>query len=145
MSITQTEFDYLMALQKVFDDELMPLELGPPPIQWTRELSAANSHEKFLLDFRRGSLGFGKYTLNKRYRQSVILLRYDNSGRHTNPDGTRFDGPHVHIFHEGYNDKFAFPVTDIGVSPSDPIQIVLDRFLEVCNVIKVPTIIATLY
>ena len=134
-----------MSLEKVFDDDQTPLELGPPPISWTRELSATNAPEKFLLDYRRGSLGFAKYTFNKRYRQSIILLRYDNAGRHTNPDGQQFDGPHVHIFRDGYNDKYAFPISHIGVNLGDNMHIVLQRFLDACSVVQIPTAVQTLF
>ena len=68
-----------------------------------------------MLDFYRGSFELTKYTINKRYRQTITLLRYDNGGRHTNPDGELFEGAHVHLYREGFNEKFAFPVSKIGI------------------------------
>lgn len=32
--------------------------------------------------------------------------------RHTNPDGERFDGPHFHLYREGYDAEFAEGLAD---------------------------------
>jgi hypothetical protein len=140
MSITQSDFDTLIKEEKVFSDLINPLILSPPPINWTREIKATNSKNIYLLDFYRGSFELSRYTYNKRYRQSIILLRYDNGGRHTNPDGVSFDGPHVHIFREGYNDKFAFPVSELNINETNSIDEVVTKLLLFCNVIKIPSV-----
>lgn len=140
MSITQQEFDHLMALEKLFDEPSDLLQLGPPPMEWSRALNAPETKDKFLLDFYRGSFELTKYTYNKRYRQTLILLRYDNGGRHTNPDGVKFDGPHVHLYREGYDDKFAFPISDLAIDLTDDMAIVLQKILRFCNVQSIPAI-----
>lgn len=145
MAITQQEYEHLMSLEKVFDDLGEPLVLGPPPIQWTRFLTANEAKEKFILDCYRGGFELAKYTFNKRYRQTVVLLRYDNCGRHTNPDGVTFDGPHVHLYREGYDDKFAFPIADVGVKASDSRGEVLIKIFSYCNVTSFPVIEVGLY
>ena len=108
MAITQLEYDFIMSQEKEFDDLATPIQLGPAPIQWTRQINSIKTKEIFLLDFYKGSIELSKYTYNKRYHQTIILLRYDNWGRHTNPDDVKFAGPHVHFYREGYNDKFCF-------------------------------------
>lgn len=140
MAITQAEYDFLMGQDKAFNDLVSAIQLGPAPIQWTRELTALTNKETFLLDFYRGSFELSKYTINKRYRQTVIMLRYDNGGRHTNPDGVLFEGKHVHLYKEGYNDKFAFPASEIGVVDTDTIETVFNKIMQFCNVKKIPTI-----
>lgn len=140
MAITQTEFDFLMGQDKVFDDPSSPIQLGPAPIQWTRQINSMANKETFLLDFYRGSFELSKYKLNKRYRQTVIMLRYDNGGRHTNPDGVAVEGRHVHLYREGYNDKFAFPVSEIGVTDTDPMETVFNKIMQFCNVKRFPSI-----
>ena len=139
MSIPQREYDYLMSVEKVFS-ETDDIELGPAPIRWQRNINAIQSREAFILDFYRGSFELRKYTTNKRYRQTIIFLRYDSMGRHTNPDGTTFDGPHVHLYREGFNDRFAFPVTEIGVDSSLAMEEVFQKILSYSNVIQVPQI-----
>ena len=145
MAITQTEFDFLMSEEKSFDDLASPIQLGPAPIQWTRQINAVATKEIFLLDFYRGSFELSKYTVNKRYRQTVILLRYDNGGRHTNPDGVLFEGAHVHLYREGFNDKFAFPVSEIGVDNSGSMDTVFTKIMHFCNVKKFPTIEVSMF
>ena len=144
MPITHAEFDYLIKLDKRFveTDELV---LGPAPLRWERNVIAIKTKDAFILDFSRGSFELSKYTYNKRYRQTIVLLRYDAQGRHTNPDGTTFDGPHVHIHKEGFDDKFAYPVTDIGINKIDGMEVVLKKFLTYCNVKSIPPIQTTLF
>ncbi len=140
MALTQAEYDYLMGQDKEFDDLSATIQLGPPPINWTRKVISPATREQFLLDFHRGSIELSKFTVNKRYRQTIILIRYDNGGRHTNPDGDSFAGPHVHLYREGYDDKFAFPVSTIGVVASDDMAAVLSKVLVYCNIKNIPVI-----
>jgi len=140
MAISQSEYDFLMAQEKYFDDPFSPIQLGPSPIQWARQIHSRENKELFLLDFYRGSFELTKYTVNKRYRQTVILLRYDNAGRHTNPDGVFFEGRHVHLYREGFNDKFAFPISEVGVADTDSIDTVFSKIMHFCNVKRFPII-----
>ena len=50
MGITQSEYDFLMSLEKVFKDLSTPIELGPPPIHWTRQINSLTSKDIFLID-----------------------------------------------------------------------------------------------
>ena len=145
MGITQSEYNYLIQEDKAFEDVETSIKLGPAPIKWKRIINTINGKETFLFDFYRGSFEITKYTYNKRYRQTIVLLRYDNGGRHTNPDGQFFDGPHVHLYREGYDDKFAFPIFEIGVSPSDSMEEVFKKIAQYCNIITIPTIEVTLF
>jgi hypothetical protein len=140
MAITQSEYDFLMRQIKVFDDLTSSVQLGPAPIQWTRQVNSLTNKESFFLDFYRGSFELSKYTVNKRYRQTIILLRYDNGGRHTNPDGVLIEGKHVHLYREGYNDKFAFPVSEMGVRDDDGMETVFNKIMQFCNIQKFPPI-----
>lgn len=140
MSITQLDFELLIKEEKVFSDIITPISLGPPPLSWTRELKSIDSNNVFLLDFYRGSFELSRYTFNKRYRQSIILLRYDNGGRHTNPDGVSFDGPHIHLYKEGYGDKFAYPISELNIQNSDAMEQVLNKILHFCNIKRIPSI-----
>lgn len=145
MGITQAEYDFLMGQDKTFEDPITPIQLGPAPLQWVRQINSLTSKEVFLLDFYRGSFELSKYTINKRHRQTVIMLRYDNGGRHTNPDGILFEGPHVHLYREGFNDKFAFPMSEVNVSSTDTMEEVFKKILHFCNIKQVPTIKVSMF
>jgi len=44
-------------------------------------------------------------------RTVVVLVRLDVDGApHTNPDGELLSGTHLHLFREGYDDRWAYPV-----------------------------------
>lgn len=136
--ITQAEYRVLMSLHKVFED-VATIQLGPAPQHWSRQLKSLVGHEQFKLDYHRGRLEL-RYTYNLRRNQTTTLFRYDHEGTHTNPDGVQFCGPHAHLYREGYDDKFAFPVAEIGVSASDGIGEVLLKVATFCNIVNVPSI-----
>lgn len=139
MAITQLEYEFLMGLQKKFAND-QEIEIGPAPIKWTREVNSTESHDLFLIDYHRGKLQLLKYTLNERFRQTVCLIRLDTAGRHTNPDGIHFDGPHIHIYRDGFDDKFAYPVETAGIKDPTNIGNSVKEFLEFCNIRNVPPI-----
>lgn len=145
MAITQKEYDFLMSQDKEFDDIISPIELGPAPIHWTRKISSASTKDIFLLDFHRGSFEISRYTINKRYRQTLIMVRYDNKGRHTNPDGVSFDGPHIHLYKEGYSDKFAYPIEEVGILEEDTMEEVFNKIMHLCNIKKYPSVIIPMF
>jgi hypothetical protein len=72
----------------------------------TYEVAAASDRETFLLDVWRGRLRLTKLKLQNRVQTAVVLARLDVDGApHTNPDGTRLSGTHLHLYREGYDDR----------------------------------------
>ncbi len=136
MDLTQEEFLHLIGLKKEFREKDQ-ISLGSA---WSRDIISIGSQETFLLDFRRGYVSLKKFSYNKRFKKSIVLLRYCSDGRHTNPDGTRFDGPHFHIHKEGFDTKIAVPVQEIGVLPTATMPEVLEKILDYCNIQNIPTI-----
>jgi len=144
MAITQNEFELLMSLKKSFTRS-EEIEIGPAPLKWTREVNSLESHDTFLIDYNRGKIQLLKYTLNKRYKQTVCLIRLDTIGRHTNPDGEKFDGPHIHLYRDGFDDKFAHPIVSIGINDPTNIENSIKEFLEFCNIRNIPPIQKSTY
>lgn len=136
--MTQDEYDYLMLQEKTFEDKFTIIQISPAPIKWTKEIKCKTTSNKYLLDFYRGSFELSKFTANKRFRQTLIMLRYDNGGRHTNPDGETFEGPHVHLFKEGFNDKFAYPISIINIEETDTMEVRFKKILHFCNIKDCP-------
>jgi hypothetical protein len=81
----------------------------PPGADDTYELAGPNDRERFLLDVWRGTLRLSKLKFQNRVRTAVVLVRLDVHGApHTNPDGVPLPGTHIHLFKEGYEDKWAY-------------------------------------
>lgn len=74
-------------------------------------LASLDGREDFFLDLYRGRINLAKNTFQNRARRSVILARLDVDGPpHRNPDDAEIPAPHLHIYREGYGDKWAVPV-----------------------------------
>ena len=145
--LTQSEFDLILNQEKHFDtqDEIL---LGPHPQKWSRSIISINTHEKYILDYTRNSIKVKKYSINKRYRNTIILFRYCSDCPHTNPPGTDeryFPGAHVHIYEEGYDDKIAISIEEFNLSISDSIETVLLKVLHYFKVTNVPRIQSDLF
>lgn len=66
--------------------------------------------------------------------EAVVLARLDFASPHRNPDGTAVGVPHLHVYREGYGDKFAYEVPPgMLKNPDDPLQVLLD-FLETYHI-----------
>jgi len=105
----------------------------------THELIGSDNRERFLLDLWRGTLRLSKLKYQTRGRKVVVLVRLDIDGApHTNPDGEKIGGTHIHLYREGYDDKWAFPVDPAEFSDTANIQQTLEDFCHYCHVQDVP-------
>lgn len=140
LNLTQAEADALIVLAKHRIDGTAwdyPDFGGAVSIP----LVSADRREQFMLDLRRGRIDLAKGTYQNRGRQVVVLVRLDFGGiPHRNPDGEEIDSPHLHVYREGFGDKWAVPV------PAGHFQDVtnpwrtLDDFMRYCNVVEPPNI-----
>jgi len=107
----------------------------PPGVDETYELATLDDRERFLLDIWRGTLRLTKLKFQNRVRTVVVLVRLDVDGApHTNPDGQRLAGTHIHLFREGYDDRWAYPVdAKLFTLLSDPAT----TFQEFCRFCKI--------
>lgn len=107
-------------------------------------LVSSNQREMFSLDISRKRIALTtKYQM--RGRQVVVLARLDFASPHRNPDGEEIGIPHLHLYREGFGDKWAAPVPSGLLSkPDDAWQCLLD-FMRYCNVIAPPSITRGLF
>lgn len=105
------------------------------------DLVSLDEREKFLADVNRASIRLTKCTYQERYQVVEILVRLDVDGRpHENPDGEVLPCPHLHVYREGFADKWAKPLpADRFRDTSDLVQTFTD-FLTFCHVQKAPEI-----
>lgn len=137
-SLTQAEADALLAMEKHRADEHerdFP-DLGGGLVV---PLISGDGRERFLLDLRRGRINIRKGTYQNRGRQVVILARLDFGGApHRNPDGEEVVSPHIHLYREGFGDKFAFPVPDDRFTNLEDAWLTLKDFMRFCNIVRPP-------
>jgi hypothetical protein len=132
--LTQAEADRFMQMAKRFVRPPSSISL-PVGVDETYDLAAVDDREKFLLDVWRGTLRLTKLKFQNRVRTVAVLVRLDIDGApHTNPDGQRLSGTHMHLFKEGYDDRWAYPVDPRSFTLlSDPST----TFLEFCAFCKI--------
>lgn len=143
MSLTQAEADRLIHIDKRFLTE-KPLVLPAPGKWWYGDLTSVDRREGFKLGIFRGRLGYGRYTaiLLSCSQANAVLVRLDagTPGVHPNPDGTRVAGPHLHLYREGYEDKFAYPIAEYPFSDPDDIIRGINDFFTFCHIVNPPPI-----
>lgn len=139
--LTQQEAEALMAFPKRFVDP-SPIDFPGPGDFLTRGLVSVDGRESFVLDVNRaGRIRVTKCTYQERYASTVVLVRLDVGGPpHTNPDRTEVPCPHLHVYREGYETRWAKAVPgDVFRDTSDLCETLRD-FLQLCNVEDVPHI-----
>ncbi|MBN1275499.1 hypothetical protein JXA12_04385 [Candidatus Woesearchaeota archaeon] len=91
----------------------------------------------FALDIKQGKIELKMMRCGHRVHSVFTLLRLDVDDRvHINPGGVKVTGPHVHVYREGYNDRFAFPANQYGFKDLSDFGSVIEKFMELCNIAK---------
>ena len=151
--LTQSEADALFAMPKKpksTNGMTFPHAGG----KLLAEFVSLDGREVFLFNITRGSIEVSKCTYQKQARQVEILRRLDIGGSaHPNPEvevvpldflvsynGIEILCPHLHIYVEGFADKWAIPAPDDLINPNADLYAVMERFLRYCNVQEMPNI-----
>ena len=136
--LTQAEADHLRTMDKRrVDDREWPYPgLGGGV---SIPLLSTDGREHFILDVRRGRVNLAKGSYQNRGRRVVILARLCFGGPpHANPDGMMVGSPHVHLYAEGYGDKWAYPLPESSFPDSHSARQLFDNFLRYCRVVEPP-------
>ena len=138
INLTQAEADALIAMEKHrVTEERTDFPMGGE--SKVLQLQSADKRERFLLDLNRGRINLQKVTMQTRGRQVIVLVRLDLAGApHRNPDGEDIPAPHLHIYREGYGDKWAIPVPADQFRTTDDVWMAFEDFLEYCNITQPP-------
>ena len=143
-NLTQAEADSLLLMPKVKTDDKVweyPGTGGTICIP----LSSVNGKEKFFLDIRRAWIAM-KGTYQARGRHVIVLARLDFGGPpHRNPDEEEIPCPHLHLYREGYGDKWAYPIPVEYFPSIDDRWQTLQSFMSYCHIVEVPTITKGLF
>lgn len=142
--LTQQEADALLILDKHYKGNgsfRFPSTGGCLRIP----LFSADNREEFSLDVTRGYIEIRKNTFQTRARKAIILARVDIGGPpHRNPDGEEMVCPHLHIYREGYGDKWAIPLPTRFSDHNDAL-LTLSEFMDFCKVVTKPNIFPDLF
>lgn len=140
LDITQAEADALIAMEKHCTDNkgcLFPEPGGRLAIA----LTSPDKRENFMLDITRAQIKLTKATYQNRARQAIILMRLDLDGPpHRNPDDQEIPCPHLHIYREGYGDKWAIPARADRYPNVQDLCSTIDAFMQHCNITEAPPI-----
>ncbi len=136
--LSQAEADALLRMEK-FRVDATPHAFPDLGGHIQIALQSQNQREIFSLDISRRRIALTtKY--QTRGRQAVVLARLDFNSPHRNPDDTEVGIPHLHIYKEGFGDKWAYEIpADMLKNPSDAWQVLLD-FMSYCSVVEPPNI-----
>jgi len=140
INLTQSEAEALISMEKIrVDDQSWDYpSLGG---RISIPIVSRNKRENFILDLSRGNIDLLKGTYQNRARQIVILVRFDFGGQpHRNPDGQEILSPHLHLYREGFGDKWAVPVPVSAFSNVSDLWQTLLEFMKYCNIVEPPRI-----
>lgn len=140
MNLTEAEAAALLAMEKHrVNDDRHVFPVGGQGL--SVPLQSPDRREQFLLDLHRGRIDLVKVKMQNRARQVVVLVRLDLGGApHRNPDGTEIGAPHLHVYHEGYGHKWAYPVPAEHFRDVSDVWTTLGDFLRYCNITQAPLI-----
>lgn len=140
INLSQSIADALFAMTKIRVDDRewrYPYTGGKIIIP----LTSLDGREEFSLDLYRGRIDLTKNTFQNRGRRSVILRRLDVGGPpHRNPDGVEVPAPHLHIYREGFGDKWAVPAPLERFPNLDDGWLTAQDFMHFISIIDPPNI-----
>lgn len=140
INLTQAEADALIAMEKHrTSEERSNFPMGGESL--SLPFQSANRREQFLLDLSRGRIDLCKVKMQNRGRQVVVLVRLDLGGApHRNPDDEEIPAPHLHVYRQGYGDKWAIPVPADCFRDPGNVWTTFEDFLRYCNITQPPHI-----
>ncbi len=140
LDFPQAEADRLLAIAKERIDDAHHVYPGSGG-GLRLPLQSADGRESFTLDVTRNAINLLKGTYQTRGRSIIVLARLDFGGApHRNPDDLEIQCPHIHLYREGYGDKWAFPIDPRVFHRPDDMLGTLDDFMRFCNIVRPPFI-----
>jgi hypothetical protein len=140
VGLTQEDANKLIEMDKHFiDRRKIILDDG---FDIERELTSKIGKKLFILSLRQGRIDLKKITYNTRTKVGVPLVRLDIGDiiQHTNPDGTKIIGTHLHVYKEGYADTIAIKIPNksqkLFKDMSNFVKCLYD-FLDFCHVERI--------
>lgn len=143
--LTDREVERLIAVTKHFVERTV-INFPGFGCSLEREVCSDEGHDDFLVDVnRRGKVKRTKCSYQERYAVTDIIFRLDIDGPpHTNPDGAWVPCPHLHVYKEGFADKWAYPIDTMQFTDTNNLTKTFREFLHHCNIHDLPEIQGTI-
>lgn len=130
MQLTQRQAQELLDMLKNIVDSYQKFDYTKK----TLAVKSQDEREDFILDITPNRIKLTKITYQLRAKKSIILARVDIEGPpHRNPDDEEIPCPHLHIYREGFGDKWAMALPPL-FSDCNNIMDYFDKFCEFCNI-----------
>jgi hypothetical protein len=140
IDISQAEADALIEMEKHRVDDKR-WTFPAPGERLAIPLTSLDKRENFVLDITRGQLKLTKASYQNRVRQAIILLRLDIDGpAHRNPNDEEIPCPHLHVYREGYGDKWAEPIPAHLYPDTKSLFLIFEAFMGHCNITLRPDV-----
>lgn len=140
INLTQADADVLLAMEK-HKVEDTPYEYPSLGGGLRIPLQSPDKRELFFLDITRSQVVLTKGTYQNRARGVAILARLDFGGApHRNPDDQEIPCPHLHLYREGYGDRWAIPLPAERFSDASDSWLLLLEFMQFVNITVPPDV-----
>ena len=134
LQLTQSEADALLTMPKRLVGHTS-IRLPQPGQREQFDLESLDAHEQFFLDISRSRIKLTKRTHQTRAHRTVILARMCLDGTaHRNPDGSQVGSNHLHVYREGFADKWAREMSSDEFSDVSDLWQALEDFLSFCAI-----------
>lgn len=112
--LTDAEAKLLIELEKIATDKRVDIPSNSQKVHLNLSSAKEKDDNIMRIYIKRGKRNINKCSFNVVYNKSITLLRLDiEPGRiHQNPDGKDVPNPHLHIYREGYDDRYAEPLPE---------------------------------
>ena len=146
IDLTQEEAGALIEMEKHTIDEKKPWDFPGLGGKINIPLIGVNKRENFFLDISRGKINLQKGNYQNRAQVCITLIRLDFNGpAHRNPNGEEIQCPHLHLYREGFGLKWAFEVPEDKFKNLSDLWILLEDFMNYCNITRKPNIVKGLF
>lgn len=139
--LSTSRAEEILGLRKEFEDR-QPLEITQGS-KVVKELTAVTL--QLVLVFDLTFYGPGRFSLQVRLAppSHLVLVRLDvgASAVHKNPDDALVPAPHLHLYRQGYNDGFAYPIDPSDFRDISDLNKTYDDFCRKFNIGKRPKIV----
>lgn len=140
IDIPQAEADTLIAMEKQCVENKTWL-FPEPGDRLAIALASLDKRENFTLDITRSQIRLTKATYQNRARQAIVLMRLDLDGPpHRNPDDQEIPCPHLHVYREGYADKWAVPAPVDRYPNVQDLYSTFEACMQHCNITERPQV-----